>query len=374
MATALLHLARDIARANLHRGDLPYKVTLVATYHCNFRCEMCSIWQRKSAGEMTAEEVGRFFDRWSQFSWVHLTGGELFMRRDLEDVVTAIIERDRSLYLLNFPTTGWFGDRTIALVDRVLRRGVGRLMTTVSIDGPEELHDQMRGLQGSWRRGVETFRRLRGIRNRNFQAVVGMTLFAKNAPLVAATVDAIQKEIPDFERKDLHLNIGHESAHYFGNAGYLDGGPSHPIADAIEAHRRASRGRLRPVGFLEDRYQLLVGRYYATHKSPLPCSALASSCFIDPYWGLYPCSIWDREIGNLRDQDFDFLSLWSSHAARELRAAVVQERCPHCWTPCEAYPTILGNLIEAAKAAPATPNATAEARTRPALKIKSRVT
>jgi hypothetical protein len=25
---------------------------------------------------------------------------------------------------------------------------------------------------------------------------------------------------------------------------------------------------------------------------------------------------------------------------------VVNEDCPHCWTPCEAYPTILGNVIK----------------------------
>ena len=32
---------------------------------------------------------------------------------------------------------------------------------------------------------------------------------------------------------------------------------------------------------------------------------MASSCFIDPYWQLFPCSIWDRPIGNLRDVSFD---------------------------------------------------------------------
>ena len=115
---------------------LPYKVTFVATYHCNFRCEMCNIWQRKSVNEMTPEEVGLFFERWSQFRWVHLTGGELFMRRDLDDLVAAI-ESCRSLYLLNFPTTGWFGDKTVSLVERTLARGVGRLMVTISMDGPQ---------------------------------------------------------------------------------------------------------------------------------------------------------------------------------------------------------------------------------------------
>jgi MoaA/NifB/PqqE/SkfB family radical SAM enzyme len=358
MSTPLLGLAADIISANFNRRSLPYKVTLVATYHCNFRCEMCSIWQNNSVGEMTPTEVESFFGQWSQFSWVQLTGGELFMRRDLEDVVTTIVECDRSLYLLNFPTTGWFGDRTVALAERILRRGIGRLMITISIDGPRELHDAMRGLPGSWERGIETFRRLRTIRKRNFQVVVGMTLFAKNAPFVNATIDAIRAVVPDFERTDLHLNIGHESSHYFANSGYLADSRSNPIAEAIESHRTAIGNRFHPVRFLEDRYQALVGSYYQAHKSPLPCAALASSCFIDPYWGLYPCSIWNESLGNLRERDFDLLNLWESNRTKDVRTAVVDQQCPHCWTPCEAYPTILGNLAKAVMAAPGGPRTT----------------
>ncbi|HEX7778684.1 MAG TPA: SPASM domain-containing protein, partial [Vicinamibacterales bacterium] len=64
-------------------------------------------------------------------------------------------------------------------------------------------------------------------------------------------------------------------------------------------------------------------------------------------WNLYPCSIWDEKVGNLRESGFDLQGLWDSHRRRELREDVVQERCSHCWTPCEAYPTILGNLFKA---------------------------
>ena len=31
-----------------------------------------------------------------------------------------------------------------------------------------------------------------------------------------------------------------------------------------------------------------------------------------------------------------------------LRKDVADENCPHCWTPCEAYPTVLANLAQAA--------------------------
>ena len=351
MTAPLIGLARDIARANFGAGALPYKVTLVATYHCNFRCEMCNIWQKKSVGEMTPDEVAQFFDRWPQFSWVHLTGGELFRRRDLEALVAAIMEHDRSLYLLNFPTTGWFGDRTVGLVEQVLRRGVGRLMTTISIDGPEQVHDEMRGLAGSWQRGVETLARLRAIGRSNFQVVAGMTLVARNADLVDDTIAAIRRAIPGFDRTDLHLNIGHESSHYFDNAGSLAGNGVDRVAAAIDAHRTSAGGSLHPVRFLENRYQALIADYYRGHRSPLPCTALSSSCFIDPYWNLFPCSIWNRPLGSLRDEGFDLERIWGSQLTEDTRRSVRAGDCPHCWTPCEAYPTILGNLSKAVRAA-----------------------
>jgi Fe-coproporphyrin III synthase len=104
------------------------------------------------------------------------------------------------------------------------------------------------------------------------------------------------------------------------------------------------------VHFLENRYQALVPAYYETGRSPLPCSALSTSCFIDAYWNLFPCSIWDEKIGNLRESGFDFERLWNSPRRLELRRNVVEENCPHCWTPCEAYPTVLANLARAVTA------------------------
>jgi MoaA/NifB/PqqE/SkfB family radical SAM enzyme len=342
-----LGLLTEVVAANVRSPGLPYKVTFVATYHCNFRCEMCNIWQKKSVNEMTPDEVALFFERWPQFRWVHLTGGELFMRRDLDDLVAAIQQSARSLFLLNFPTTGWFGDKTVKLVERTLARGVGRLMVTISVDGPKALHEEMRGLPGSWDRAIETYRRLRGIRRSNFQTVVGMTLLTKNADCVDATIESIRQVIPDFKRAELHLNIGHESGHYFDNLGQAVPVDTSRVAGAIADHRKRNGGGLHPVSFLEDRYQALVPAYYETGRSPLPCTALSTSCFIDAYWNLFPCSIWDEKVGNLREAAFDLAALWSSPRRVELRQNVAEENCPHCWTPCEAYPTLLGNLARA---------------------------
>jgi MoaA/NifB/PqqE/SkfB family radical SAM enzyme len=237
-------------------------------------------------------------------------------------------------------------------------------MVTISMDGPKALHEEMRGLPGSWDKAIETYRRLRGIKRSNFQTVIGMTLMEKNATKVDETIAAIQQVIPEFTRHDLHLNIGHESGHYFANLGYGGVSPYHAkVIEAVETHRKANGLSLNPVHFLEDRYQALIPKYYETHKSPLPCTALSSSCFVDAYWNLFACSIWDAKVGNLRDNGFDLRALWESDRRKELREDVAEERCSHCWTPCEAYPTILGNLGKAAASVATTPKVVVPART-----------
>ena len=65
----------------------------------------------------------------------------------------------------------------------------------------------------------------------------------------------------------------------------------------------------------------------------------------------------DRRIGGLRDVDYDLRRLWASDLAVQTQREIWRYDCPQCWTPCEAYPTILGNLTRAtfARATPAQP-------------------
>ena len=271
------------------------------------------------------------------------------MRRDLDDLVAAIQKSCRSLFLLNFPTTGWFGDKTVSLVERTLARGVGRLMVTISIDGPKALHEEMRGLPGSWDKGIETFRRLRGIKRSNFQTVVGMTLMAKNADTVDETLAAIRQVIPDFRRSELHLNVGHESGHYFDNVGYpVEHAPRRdPARDrgSSEEERLGAASGEVPRGPLPgaDR-QVLRNRQVAAAVHGALVVLLRRRL-------LEPVRLLDlgREGRQpARQRASTCARCGTSDRRRELRADVVEERCSHCWTPCEAYPTILGNLARAA--------------------------
>jgi MoaA/NifB/PqqE/SkfB family radical SAM enzyme len=88
-----------------------------------------------------------------------------------------------------------------------------------------------------------------------------------------------------------------------------------------------------------------VRRYLETGETPMRCHALRSSCFVDSWGNVFPCTIYDKRIGNLRDSGYDLAAIWSTAAAAELQQEIWESQCPNCWTPCEAYQSILGNVL-----------------------------
>jgi len=342
-----LKLAGKIACSNAGDLRLPYKLIYALTYRCQLRCVMCGIWKRAPSEELSLEEITEFFRFSNAFSWINLTGGEIFLRKDLLQIFEAIHTHCRSLFLLNFPTNGYETDTIVHTVQELTRSfRFPKVLVTVSLDGPRELHDRIRGVPGAWDRAVETYDRLRRFRSSRFDVYCGMTLQSGNADAFAEMVQAVQERIGAVHFRDFHVNIAHTSKHYYGNA--EQGTPAEKLLlpaqlRTIEELRRS--GSPGPVQFLERTYQNLAADFLQTGRMPLPCQALAASCFMDPAGTLYPCSIYDAPIGSIKDHAYKLAELWRSGPRRALRQEIRKGNCPHCWTPCEAYQSILANLL-----------------------------
>jgi MoaA/NifB/PqqE/SkfB family radical SAM enzyme len=337
-------LAKNIVKANLGRLDRPYKLTFALTSKCNYRCQTCNIWQKPPQDELTAAEIERLFKKMPDFSWIDLTGGEVFLRRDFLDIVEIILANSPRLLLLHFPTNGYLTDTIVPAVRRIAQWRPEKLILTISMDGDEEVNDRIRGVPGGWRRQIETFKRLREVPG--VRTVLGMTVSALNAGQFARAFQAAKNEYPPLNYDDFHINIAHVSPHYYGNtAADLVSGSERAMAETISAYMRARTFPPGPISFLEKQYLKRVGAFLETKKTPVRCQALASSCFLDPTGAVYPCTMYDKCLGNVREWDYDLLALWNSESARRLQGEIWEFNCPQCWTPCEAYQSILGSLL-----------------------------
>ena len=342
--TRTAHAGAGVLNATIRRPRAPLKVNWCLTYWCQYRCKTCNIWQRKPTDELTTGEVQAFVRENPTVAWVDLTGGEIFLRPDIDDVLETVVSGWRRLALLHFPTNGFLTDRIVSSVKRIAGRGPAQTVVTVSLDGDEQTNDDIRGIKGGFRRQIETFRRLREIRG--ITPVLGVTLSSHNAGKFAETFAACAREIPGLTIDEMHLNVAQVSGHYYGNAATPG---LRPDTEAIRRELRVYRqlrGLPRSAAqLLESAYLRAMDDFLRTGTTPMPCHALRSSCFVDPWGVVYPCISYSRPIGRLRETGMRLADIWDAPATAAVQKEIWDGECPQCWTACEAYQSILGNLL-----------------------------
>ncbi len=309
----------------------PYKLTFAVTYACNSRCSYCGIWKRKPGNELSLEEI-REIGRKSPFiKWLNLTGGEPFLRKDLPEIVFSFPRAS----LLNLTTNGLV--RSVPDTLERIREGFkGRIVLTVSLDGPPEVHDRIRGIPGNWEKAVEILKEVRGM---GIESYFGFTIGSMNSKEFWNAVDSVKAH--GFSEKDFHLNIYHVSK-YYGNS------PSHGWeGDAVRIAEEMSRIKKSQglLGLLEYNYLSRVAEYIRKGKTPIPCTAVKSSVFLDPMGNLHPCTMWGKSLGNVRDFGYSILEILNQEESMETRESIKKRKCPNCWTPCEAFPSIIGSPL-----------------------------
>lgn len=353
------------------------KLVLVVTKRCHSRCVYCDIWKAKDTpggldGELSGEELTRVAAANPGLQWVDFTGGEPTDRPDFAGIVETFDRACPHLALAHFPTNGLATGRLSLLVARLRRSLRARLVVTVSIDGPPEINDRLRGVPRDFAHAIASFaavRRELGADN----AYVGMTLHGhtgdcgrSSRALVEETFAAINAELAargeaPLGWAGLHLNIPHLSQHYYGNsaagAASADetgfGGPAHraEVAEAIRfAASQVKEGASLGMRLLERAYRREALRYLETGDTRVPCSALLATAYLSAKGEVYPCTIWDKPLGNVRDHAYALAPILARARANGVRADVAAGRCPRCWTPCEAYPALAASPLRAARA------------------------
>jgi MoaA/NifB/PqqE/SkfB family radical SAM enzyme len=151
------------------RADrLPLGAVYEATMRCNLKCEFCYVgdllniegeWRE----ELTLEALRQAFPDQPGFK-VSLTGGEIFMRKDIMSVLDLFREKGYACGYLTTNGTIISEERAEALADLAAAGFLKHI--SVSIDGPGELHDAARGVKGTFERTCQGLRRLQAAAKR----------------------------------------------------------------------------------------------------------------------------------------------------------------------------------------------------------------
>lgn len=135
-----LSLAARGAANYLGRG--PLCVSFEITYSCNARCRHCHLGGPVREERASPEEFGRIA-RALRPVVAQVSGGEPLLRKDVEDIVRAIKRPGRAPFIV-LTTNG-----ALLTKDKHARlRDAGVEEFSLSLDYPDERHDEFRGIPG----------------------------------------------------------------------------------------------------------------------------------------------------------------------------------------------------------------------------------
>jgi len=308
------------------------------TRRCNLRCQMCQYinWLKKTpvseqkAGELTTDEWLKVIDQVQRFSLVTFTGGEPLLRDDFLDLLERASGRSRTHVITNAVLLNEDRARRCAELAPRKMGQTGFNFLGTSVEGPPEVHDEIRAMRGAFEKTANGLRMLMAFRDKG----------GKQCPMIhvttviqAGNVDHLSK-MPRVARElgaDV-LNFTLEIRMF-----ELEGlGETNPFAykmseitfPSIDPERLAkalsdTRAAAAEAGIelrMPDMPDAEIVRYYSGEMR-LPqfrCGGIWTNLFVGAKGDAYPC--WLQKVGNVREQSLK--EIWNGPQFRQFRAQV----------------------------------------------------
>jgi len=137
----------------------PLCVSFEITYNCNARCKHCHLGGSAPEDRATPDELGRISRELNPVV-AQVSGGEPLLRKDVEEIVRAIRRPGRAPFIV-LTTNGSLLTRE--KYGRLREAGVDEI--SLSLDYPDERHDEFRGIPGLFQKIRTLALGLKDVRN-----------------------------------------------------------------------------------------------------------------------------------------------------------------------------------------------------------------
>lgn len=272
-----LSVVYGILCAKIFKKRTPLFIGWRITNRCNSRCKYCDVWEREEE-ELATRKIFAIIDELKELGTIAITfdGGEPLVRDDIGEIINYCKSKG---FIVVINTNGTFVHKRINEI-----KGINYLK--ISIDGPPQIHDFIRGI-GSYKEAVAaiTIAKENGINIR-----LNTTLTRYNLRYIDFILDMA---------KEWGLRVKFQ-----------------PVRDAevllpqIEEYRKAIKKiifeKIRASKLIVNSLSGLRYIYSWPDVGSLRCYAGVLFCRISPGGNLYPCNIMQKCTGRINCKEHSF--------------------------------------------------------------------
>jgi MoaA/NifB/PqqE/SkfB family radical SAM enzyme len=256
------------------------------------------------------------------------------MRRDIADIFSSICEHCKPA-VVNIPSNGLLSPIIEANVKKMLEKNFDTNLTiNLSLDGVGEKHEKIRGIPGNFERVLDTYERLKKLRAEFPRFQIGIhTVISKfniadalDVYKFAKTLSADSYITEVAEHRTELFNVDNDiTPDALAYAKFANELSDNIRQDYLHSSRKVSK---LTQGFRLQYYQF-AAKVLSEKRQVLPCYAGYASCQITPFGDVWPCCIlgYDKSMGNLRENNYEFSKIWHSKRAKEIRQYIGNKKC-----------------------------------------------
>lgn len=331
-----------------YRLKTPLQLIQYVTNKCNAKCKHCFYWKKLNSkqNELTLDQFGKIAKSLKHpLSHLILTGGEPFLRDDLPEICR-IFSNINGTKNIQIPTNGFLTEKIYSTVKDILETCNSKLTIQISLDGTEKTHDEIRGINGAFKKAIRTIQKLKTldnlgifiltvVSNHNFNEIEELSNYVKNNLMVNHSFEIIRGvKFMEASSTPIILSDFNPRDEKFLPPSTKDLDKIYTTIKEIYKNQQKGIGYVTSTECLNCAIEILK-----THKKIVDCLAGRVIGVVYSNGDVGICEL-TTPVGNLKDFNFDFYKIWNSKEADEMRKKISNCFCTHT---CFLLPSIIYN-------------------------------
>ncbi|HKT75071.1 MAG TPA: radical SAM protein [Steroidobacteraceae bacterium] len=300
-------------------------LTVISTYRCNSRCQMCYIWknptdQKEEVSLETLSKLPGGFDN------LNVSGGEPTLRRDLGEIAELLHPKAR---VLEISSNGLHPEKLVPIIKKF-----PNIKVRFSLEGDELTNNTIRGEKDGYATKIAGLRTLQeaGGTDLGFAFVIQ----DENADQLVQVYEKARKMGVELSTSTLH-----NAWQFYKNDNYFYDRVK--VARKVEGLITAMLASGTPKNWFRAYLNLGLIEKILGHQRLIRCTAGTDFAFIDPWSDVWTCNVRsDLLMGNLARQSWEEI-LASAQARQAINKVHGCEQ--NCWMVTTARTAMRSTLI-----------------------------